>query len=76
MDNSKIMSNMQMQQKFGRDYDEKQFRDAATKKIRTFKYDPTKPVQIKFKDGKKLREYRIQNQRVLVMVVFSPIATY
>jgi len=53
MDNSKIMSNMQMQQKFGRDYDEKQFRDAATKKIRTFKYDPTKPVQIKFKDGKR-----------------------
>jgi len=55
MDNSKIMSKMQMQQQhqFGRDYDEKQFKEAATRKIRTFKYDPTKPVEIKFKDGKR-----------------------
>jgi len=47
------MSKMQMQQKhFGRDYDERMFKEAATRKIRTFKYDPTKPVEIKFKDGK------------------------
>ena len=52
MDNSKIMSKMQFQQQFGRDYDEKQFKEAATRKIRTFKYDPTKPVEIKFKGGK------------------------
>ena len=53
IDNSNIMSKMQMQQKhFGRDYDERMFKEAATRKIRTFKYDPTKPVEIKFKDGK------------------------
>ena len=28
-------------------------RAAATKTVKTFKYDPTKPVQIKFKDGKR-----------------------
>jgi len=54
VDNSNIMSKMQMQQKhFGRDYDERMFKEAATRKIRTFKYDPTKPVEIKFKDGKR-----------------------
>ena len=53
IDNSNIMSKMQMQQKhFGRDYDERMFKEAATRKIRTFKYDPTKPVEIKFKDTK------------------------
>jgi len=53
IDNSNIMSKMQMQQKhFGRDYDERMFKEAATRKIRTFKYDPTKPVEIKYKDGK------------------------
>ena len=25
---------------------------AATRKIKTFKYDPTKPVEIKYKEGK------------------------
>jgi len=55
VDNSNIMSKMQMQEKFGRDYDERQFKEAATRKIRTFKYDPTKPVEIKFKDGKRAK---------------------
>ena len=56
VDNSNIMSKMQMQQKhFGRDYDERMFKEAATRKIRTFKYDPTKPVEIKYKDGKRAK---------------------
>ena len=53
IDNSNVISKMQYQEKFGRDYDEKQFKEAATRKIRTFKYDPTKPVEIKFKGGKR-----------------------
>ena len=61
---------MQQRQKYGRDYDERQFKEvnetltslssceyyhlnqAATRKIKTFKYDPTKPVEIKYKEGK------------------------
>ena len=31
VDNSNIMSKMQMQEKFGRDYDERQFKEAATR---------------------------------------------
>jgi len=58
MDNSSIMARMQGRDQatnFGRDFDEKQFKDAATRKIRTFKYDPTKPNDIKFKDGKRVK---------------------
>jgi len=52
IDNSSIIANMQQRQKYGRDYDERQFKEAATRKIKTFKYDPTKPVEIKYKEGK------------------------
>merc|ERR1712223_1187303 len=52
IDNSSIIANMQQRQKYGRDYDERQFKEAATGKIKTFKYDQTKPVEIKYKEGK------------------------
>lgn len=45
---------MKKRKEFGRDYDERMFRAAAGKRPRTFKYDPTKPVQIKMKDGKRV----------------------
>merc|ERR1712107_900185 len=41
IDNSSIIANMQQRQKYGRDYDERQFKE-----------DPTKPVEIKYKEGK------------------------
>jgi len=51
IDNSDFLEQMKKKE-FGREYDEKMFRKAGTETIKTFKYDPTKPVQIKFKGGK------------------------
>jgi hypothetical protein len=48
------MNFMKARTEHGRDYDERMFRAAAGKRPRTFKYDPTKPVVIKLKDGKRV----------------------
>ena len=53
MDNADFMSQLSAKREFGREYDEKQFKAAGSKTIKTFKYDPTKPVQIDLKDGKR-----------------------
>ena len=53
IDNMNFMEMAKSKEQFGRDHDERMFKEAGTKKMRTFKYDPTKPVQISFKEGKR-----------------------
>lgn len=55
VDNMDFMQQWTASREFGREYDEKQFKAAGTKSVKTFKYDPTKPVQIDFKDGKRFQ---------------------
>merc|ERR1719228_2175409 len=54
IDNADFMHSLKAKNNFGREYDERKFKEAGTKTVKTFKYDPTKPIQIQFKDGKRV----------------------